>query len=73
VIDALNARDLAAQVARLVGGGVPHRRVVCVPASRPERNLPVDVWRQMRQRSDGSAAQIFARYAGRIFSFVVDD
>ena len=36
-----------------------------MPVSRPERNVPFDYsWGQMKQRSDGSLQQTFARYAG---------
>lgn len=37
-----------------------------LPVSRPERNVPFAYsWAQMRQRSDGSLQQTFARHAGR--------
>ena len=37
-----------------------------LPVSRPERNVPFEYsWGQMKQRSDGSLQQTFARYAGR--------
>src|SRR5512134_401612 len=37
-----------------------------LPVSRPERNVPFDYsWGQMKQRSDGSLQQTFARYSGR--------
>ena len=37
-----------------------------LPVSRPERNVPFDYsWGQMKQRSDGSLQQTFARYSGK--------
>lgn len=42
-----------------------------LPASRPERNVPVEyAWGQMKQRSDGSLSQILSRYGGRPLRFV---
>lgn len=42
-----------------------------LPVSRPERNVPLDyAWGQMRQRSDGSLQDTFARYAGKRLSLV---
>jgi hypothetical protein len=42
-----------------------------LPTSRPERNVPFDyAWGQMKQRSDGSLQQTFARYAGRRLDLV---
>ena len=42
-----------------------------LPVSRPERNVPFDYsWGQMKQRSDGSLQQTFARYAGKRLELV---
>jgi hypothetical protein len=42
-----------------------------LPVSRPERNVPFDyAWGQLKQRSDGSLQDIFARYAGRRLALV---
>ena len=42
-----------------------------LPTSRPERNVPFDyAWGQMKQHSDGSLQQTFARYAGRRLELV---
>ena len=42
-----------------------------LPVSRPERNVPFDYsWGQMKQRSDGSLQQTFARYAGKRLQLV---
>jgi hypothetical protein len=42
-----------------------------LPVSRPERNVPFDyAWGQMKQRSDGSLQQTFARYAGKRLDLV---
>lgn len=72
VIDALNGRDRA-RLEALALTEQEFRSHVWpeLPASRPERNLPFDyVWGQMKQRSDGSMNQIYARYAGRRLQFV---
>jgi hypothetical protein len=42
-----------------------------LPTSRPERNVPFEyAWGQMKQRSDGSLAYTFQRYAGKRLTFV---
>ena len=67
LLDALAERDLA----RLRGLALSETEFSEhvwpeLPASRPERNVPVDyAWEQMKQRSDGSLQQTMARYAGK--------
>lgn len=42
-----------------------------LPTSRPERGVPFEyAWGQMKQRSDGSLANTFQRYAGKRLTFV---
>lgn len=42
-----------------------------LPTSRPERGVPIEyAWGQMKQRSDGSLANTFQRYAGKRLTFV---
>jgi hypothetical protein len=42
-----------------------------LPTSRPERNVPFDyAWGQMKQHSDGSLGETFARYGGKPLRFV---
>jgi hypothetical protein len=42
-----------------------------LPASRPERNLPFSyVWGDLKQKSDATLANLFARYRGRQLEFV---
>lgn len=42
-----------------------------MPASRPERNVPFEyAWGQLRQRSDASLTDLFARHAGRRLTLI---
>jgi len=42
-----------------------------LPTSRPERGVPFEyAWGQMKQRSDGSLANTFQRYAGKKLTFL---
>jgi hypothetical protein len=72
VLAALERRDLDALRA-LPLSETEYREHVWpeLPVSRPERNVPFDYsWGQMKQRSDGSLQQTFARYAGKRLTLV---
>ena len=72
VLSALERKDLAALRA-LPLSEAEYREHVWpeLPVSRPERNVPFDYsWGQMKQRSDGSLQQTFARYSGKPLVFV---
>lgn len=66
VLTALERRDLEGLRALPLSEGEYREHVWPeLPISRPERNVPFEYsWGQMKQRSDGSLRQTFARYAG---------
>lgn len=72
VLDALARKDVA-RLNVLALSEAEFRDLVWpeLPASRPERNVPVDyAWQQMKQRSDGALEGTLGRYGGRPLTFV---
>jgi hypothetical protein len=72
VLDAIASRDRLALDALALSAREFRERVWPeLPASRPERNLPLDyVWGDLHQKSQGHLGQTLAHYGGRRFALV---
>jgi hypothetical protein len=70
VLDALAARDRQALAALAVSGSEFRQRVWPeLPASRPERNVPLQyAWNDLAQKSSGGLSAVLAAYGGQRFT-----
>lgn len=72
VLDGFRERDQSRLVSLMVSE-TEFREAIWpeLPASRSGRNVPIDyAWGQLKQRSDGALAALFARYSGQRYDLV---
>lgn len=72
VLDGFRERDRS-RLASMMLSEAEFREAIWpeLPASRSGRNLPSDyAWGQLKQRSDGALASLFARHAGQRYDLV---